>query len=140
MVDCERGLGRLSRALDLAASPEVATLSPEGKVELAIVVSGVRRDLGQLDAALVALQVPQLRRPPGPTTCRLHYAYADTLLALGRTEQAREWFAMAAAGDPTQETDAAERLEELDGVVLTDLVGDEPEGADQSVPGEDVAE
>ena len=131
MVDCERGLGRHDRALDLAASPEAATLTAEEKVELAIVVSGVRRDLGQEDAALLALQVPQLRRGPGPATCRLHYAYADALLHLGRVDEARQWFLKAVAGDPENETDAVERLEELDGVDVTDLGDDEdPEGED----------
>ena len=64
MVDCERGLGRHGRALDLAATPEAATLTEAERIELAIVVSGVRRDLGQDDAALLALQIPALKRPP----------------------------------------------------------------------------
>ena len=49
---------------------------------------------------------------------RLRYAYADALLAAGRREEAREWFARAAAADPEDLTDANERLLELDGVVL----------------------
>ncbi len=130
MVDCERGLGRHTRALDLAASAEAKQLSDLERVELAIVVSGVRRDLGQSDVALVALQLPQLTRS-GAAYHRLHYAYADALLALGRIDEAREWFARAAAGDQDQETDAVERLEELDGVVQTDLL----EGEDDADEG-----
>ncbi len=125
MVDCERGLGRPERALDLAASPEAAALGEQERTELAIVVAGVRRDLGQDDAALLALQVPALRRGSTPGVHRLHYAYADALVALGRPEQAREWFVKAAAGDTEQETDAVERLEELDGIIVTDLGDDE---------------
>ena len=124
MVDCERGLGRHSRALDLASSADAAQLADPERVELAIVVSGVRRDLGQSDIALVALQIPQLKRT-GAAYHRLHYAYADALLALGRTDEARDWFARAAAGDPHQETDAVERMEEIDGILVTDLLGDE---------------
>lgn len=124
MVDCERGLGRHERALDLAQSPEARRLPTEEKVELAIVVSGIRRDLGQTDAALVALQIPQLKKSNQP---RLAYAYADTLLGLGRTAEAREWFEKAAEADTEYETDAVERLEELDGVDVTDLLG----GADE---------
>ena len=124
MVDCERGLGRHGRALDLAATPEAATLSEEDRIELAIVVSGVRRDLGQDEAALLALQVPALRGNPRSGAHRLHYAYADTLLGLGREEEARTWFLKAAEGDVDAETDAVERLEELDGILVTDL-GDE---------------
>ncbi|WP_404382240.1 hypothetical protein LL946_15585 [Knoellia locipacati] len=124
MVDCERGLGRHERALDLAQSPEARRLPTQDKVELAIVVSGIRRDLGQTDAALVALQIPQLKKSNQP---RLAYAYADTLLGLGRTAEAREWFEKAAEADTEYETDAVERLEELDGVSMTDLL----DGADE---------
>ena len=52
MADCERGLERPERAIALAASPEAETLDASAKVELAIVVSGARGDLGELDAAL----------------------------------------------------------------------------------------
>lgn len=118
MVDCERGLGRLERALELASGPDATQLDPADKVELAIVVSGVRRDLGQLEAALLALQIPQLKRAQGYP--RLQYAYADALLALGRTDDAREWFARAADADIDLETDAAERLDELDGIAFSE--------------------
>lgn len=124
MVDCERGLGRHERALDLAQSPEAKRLPKEERVELAIVISGIRRDLGQTDAALVALQIPELKKPNQP---RLAYAYADTLLGLGRVAEARDWFEKAADADVEYETDAVERLEELDGVSTTDLLG----GADE---------
>lgn len=118
MVDCERGLGRHGRALDLAATPEVAGLSESERIELAIVVSGVRRDLGQDDAALLALQIPALKRSPTAGVFRLHYAYADVLLGLGREDEAREWFVKAMEGDTEGETDAVERIEELDGFVV----------------------
>jgi hypothetical protein len=99
----------------------VATLPPAQRAEMRIVESGARRDLGQLDAALVALQGPDLdRRVTRPWSARLWYAYAETLLALGREEQAREWFVGAASVDTEGITDAAERLLELDGIVLVD--------------------
>ncbi|WP_225437344.1 hypothetical protein [Arthrobacter sedimenti] len=60
MADCERGLGRPDRALDLIKSEDAETLDTAGKVELAIVESGARGDLGDLDAALSALEIPQL--------------------------------------------------------------------------------
>lgn len=140
MVDCERGLGRLDRALDLASSPEAAQLGEAERVELAIVVSGIRRDLGQPEAALVALQQPALRRRRlTPHGARLAYAYADVLLEQGRTAEARDWFARAAEADVDLTTDAAERLEELDGIVVTDLLGDEdePETKDGGPQGDD---
>jgi tetratricopeptide (TPR) repeat protein len=128
MVDCERGLGRPERALDLATSPEARTLSLEERIELSIVVSGIRRDLGQPDAALLALQIPQLKSTVRkPWSARLTYAYADALLESGDEDAARDWFARAADFDDDGETDAAERLAELDGIVMTDLL----EGADE---------
>ena len=133
MVDCERGLDRPERALELAMSPEASSLAVEDRVELAIVVSGIRRDLGQLDAARIALEIPQLGGSGRkPWAARLSYAYAETLLATGREEDAREWFARAADADHDLETDAAERLAELDGIILTDLLEGEADDIDDT--------
>lgn len=119
MVDCERGLGRHERALELATSSDTGSLAIEDRVELAIVVSGIRRDLGQLDAAEVALQIPagRLARQQ-PWAARLFYAQAEVALAQDRPEQARELFAKALDADQELITDAGERLSELDGVVV----------------------
>lgn len=131
MVDCERGLGRPERALELATSPEARTLSLEERIELAIVISGIRRDLGQPQAAVLALQVPQLKSTARkPWSARLAYAYADALLANGDDAAARDWFARAADFDDEGETDAADRLAELDGIVMVDLLEGEEEDKD----------
>jgi tetratricopeptide (TPR) repeat protein len=126
MVDAERGLGRPERALDLAASPEAANLGQDERIELAIVVSGIRRDLGQYEAAAVGLQVPELkagsRQPWAP---RLFYAYAEALLAKGDDGGALTWFSHAADADIEGGTDADERVSELSGLVLTDLLDDD---------------
>lgn len=137
MVDCERGLGRPERALELAMSPEAKTLAVEDRVELAIVISGIRRDLGQFEASQQALEIPQLKGSGRkPWTARLSYAYAEALLTVGREADARDWFARAADADDELETDAAERLAELDGVVLTDLLdGEEEDDESQSTRG-----
>lgn len=136
MVDCERGLGRQERALELAMSPEAKTLAVEDRVELAIVISGIRRDLGQFEASLQALQIPQLKGSARkPWSARLSYAYAEALLTVGRDDDARDWFARAADADDELETDAAERLAELDGVVLTDLLdGEEDDDVADAAP------
>lgn len=137
MVDCERGLGRLDRALDLATSPEAGTLSAADQVELRIVVSGIRRDLDQPEAALAALRIPQLVAGRSDHwAARLYYAYAEALLATGDEEAARTWFGHAVSADENLRTDAAERLDDLDGVVLVDLMEDDEEGPDD---GEDAA-
>jgi tetratricopeptide (TPR) repeat protein len=119
IVDCERGLGRYDRALDLAASPDVGGLAIEDRVELAIVVSGIRRDLGQLDAAAVALQIPAARLARRqPWAARLFYAQAEVELARGNSDAARDLFSQALEADQDVMTDAGDRLAELDGVVI----------------------
>lgn len=133
MADCERALGRPDRALAVAEDPQVARLEPAARVEMMIVASGARRDLGQPAAAAVALEVSALDGPVRPWTARLRYAYADALLECGREDEARDWFARAAEVDEHGETDADERVHELDGLVFTDLEDpDDPEGPDDS--------
>ncbi|MFD9513517.1 hypothetical protein [Streptomyces mirabilis] len=129
MADCERGLGRPERALDMAGAPEVHKLDKAGQVEMRLVAAGARRDMGQLDAAIVTLQSPELAsNSVQPWTARLRYAYADALLAAGREDEAREWFAKAVESDKDGSTDASDRLAELDGVEFVDaLVEDEDE-------------
>lgn len=128
MVDCERGLGRPRKALELAQSDEARGLTYDERVELAIVVSGIRRDMGQRDAAVAGLS-DLARQIGGHRTgaARLYYAYADALLADGDEGGAREWFAKAADADHELTTDAAERLDELDGVEVMDILGDDDE-------------
>jgi len=129
MVDAERGLGRPERALDLAASSEAASLALDERIELAIVVSGIRRDLGQYEAAVVGLQLPQLKvGSRDPWAPRLFYAYAEALLAKGDEGGALTWFGHAANADLDGETDAGERVSELDGLVMVDLLEGEGEG------------
>lgn len=125
MADCERGLGRPERALTMAGAPEAARLDRDGQVEMRIVAAGARRDLGQLDAAVVTLQCRELAAPDRTSwSARLKFAYADALAAAGRQAEAREWFERAAAADREEETEAAERVAELDGVVWIDLEAD----------------
>jgi hypothetical protein len=132
LADSERALGRIDRALGVIADSRKFTLDRATEVELRIVESGIRRDQGLAEAAVVVLQLPELKeRRMRPWSARLFYAYADALLDAGRTEQAREWFARAAAADRDEQTDAAERFDELDDVVIDDLDDeDEDEGQD----------
>ena len=90
-------------------------------IELAIVAAGARRDLGELDAAVVGLQLPELDPAHRePWSARLFYAYADNLAAAGREAEAVQWFVHAADADDAGETDAAARLAELTGEPLPD--------------------
>ena len=70
MADCERGLGRPERALEMWDDPQVARLDVATRVELLIVVAGARRDMGQNEHAAVMLQVPELHRTVGRTVER----------------------------------------------------------------------
>lgn len=129
IADSERALGRLDRALAIIreAAPDTDRAT---QIELRIVESGIRRDQGRPDAAVVTLQVPELHDGRiRPWSARLFYAYADALLEAGREAEAREWFSRAAAADSAGETDAAERLEELDPVFFEDH-GEDLEASD----------
>ncbi|MEU8004761.1 tetratricopeptide repeat protein [Catellatospora sp. NPDC049111] len=129
LADCERALGRPEKAIDLFRGVERDKLSQGEALELLIVAAGARGDMGQHEAAAAMLQVRELTVESSEDwSPRLRYAYADALLASGRAEEAREWFAKAAAADTDAVTDAAERLLEMDGVEIEDEpeVDDEP--------------
>ncbi len=132
MADSERALGRLDRALELVHSDEAKRLPRAAQIELRIVESGIRRDQGLADAAVLALQVPELTDGRlRPWSARLFYAYGDALLAAGRPEAAREAFSRAVVADENEETDALARLDELDGITVEDLEDeDEDENED----------
>ena len=131
MADCERALGRPHNALKLAKEASRLDLDPALRIEMIIVEAGARHDLGQdpearriLDRAVHALPPqPALARP----AARLHYAYADALLAAGKPDEARRWFASAAERDADGETDAQQRVDELDGMRID---FDEDDGAE----------
>jgi len=109
MADCERGLGNPLKALNLAGSAEVKRLAKPEEIEMRIVASGARRDLGEFDAAVVTLQCKELKNENEEWALRLRYAYADALEAAGRLDEAREWFTKCADLDPDELTDAFER-------------------------------
>ncbi|ORL78843.1 hypothetical protein A5N71_14270 [Prescottella equi] len=116
MADCERGLGRPERAIELGRSDEARALTGEDASELRMVVAGARMDLGQYDQAVVTLQTADLDASrSGSAAARLFYAYADALVAAGRIPDGLKWFLNAAAADLDGETDAEERVAELTG-------------------------
>lgn len=133
MADCERGLGRPERALELAVTPEARTLAPAEQVELAIVVAGARGDLGQHAAAVLELKDLATRGSGRePWAARVRYAYAAALEADGRAEEAVVWFRRAADVDETGETDAAELLGFGEDPVVVDLLGEDDDDDDDA--------
>ena len=145
MADAERALGRPERALEIARSPESSDLPRDEAMELLIVTSGARRDLGEASAAVVGLQVPELdvRRADDPWTCRLFYAYGEALVAAGRRDDAVRAFLDAAQTDAEGVTDAEERaalvaagIDTPPGDLELDVADDEatPAGATTEAP------
>ncbi|MET4050592.1 hypothetical protein BJD99_01540 [Rhodococcus sp. 1163] len=116
MADCERGLGRPERAIELGRSDEARQLTGDEASELRIVVAGARMDLSQFDQAVVTLQTPDLDASrSGTAAARLFYVYADALVAAGRVAEGVTWFLNSAAADVEGDTDAEERVAELSG-------------------------
>lgn len=128
MADCERGLGRPERALALAVSPEAEGLSGVERVELAIVVSGARTDLGEYDAALAALPTV---RAVGALADRVAEAKAAVLEAAGRSDEAAR---IRAELSPDEVGASDEQIVVYD---LLDDVGAEP---DEDTPNEDTSD
>jgi len=145
MVDSERGLERPERALELGRSVDVATLDVPVRVQLAIAMSGARLDLGQPDAALRELEIPQLdRRKAFSYSPELFDAYATVLDDLGRESEGDEWRALSerasaaldalAGGDDLEtieiveeelEVDLDEEWIDVEGVTADVATGDE---------------
>ena len=96
MVDCERGLGRPERGLELGREVDRTKLTPQVRVNLAIVMSGARLDLGQNDLALAELQIPELNpEKVFDYSAPLFHAYAETLEVLGKAEESKRWRKLA---------------------------------------------
>jgi tetratricopeptide (TPR) repeat protein len=114
MADCERGVGRPHKALELAADDAASRLPAEQRAELAIVTAGALRDLDRSDEALALLQrtLPS-RVSHDQWVARVQYALGDLLAELGRTDDAVSAFAAAEAGDVEGSLDAGVRVVEL---------------------------
>ncbi|MHA7221018.1 hypothetical protein ACX80S_01590 [Arthrobacter sp. RHLT1-20] len=115
MADCERGLGRPDRALDMARSEEAKDLDAPGKAELAIVAAGARTDLDQLDAAVSELEIVQLDiNRAFSYSPRLFRAYADALTAVGRTAEAEKWQRQAVVAENALGVDVSDDPDIID--------------------------
>lgn len=103
-ADCERGLGRPERALDLAAAPPSKDMTTTDRVELALVASGARLDLGQPDAALLLLDQPLvLDVADEEMRIRVAQARVTALQAAGRTEEAEALEATIPPPEPEED-------------------------------------
>lgn len=142
IADAERALGHPEKALEIARSPEAARLDPAQAAELQIVVAGARADLGQQDAALVALKTAARNVDAAESFAfRVYYAYAAMLESAGNDAEALEWFVRAADADADEESDAAERAAILsggadDGDPTGEPTGDPADDRREERPGE----
>jgi hypothetical protein len=123
MVDCERGLGRPDRGLELAGDVDRTSLPVPVQVELAIARSGARLDMGRADLALGELEIAQLNPDVAYSfSPALFDSYAIVLEELGRQEEADTWgeradvaaTALAGAGGDDFEDTVVVMEEDLD--------------------------
>jgi tetratricopeptide (TPR) repeat protein len=124
LADCERALGRPEVALRLVAEALADKPDLEETVELRIVESGARLDLGEAAAARLVLEAelggrldPASLEPGDAVRLRLASAYADLLEIQGENDRAMDWLVAIAAADPEDVTGAVERL----GIEFTEL-------------------
>ena len=96
LVDCERALGRLPKAMEMIAEFKKEELPANVRVELAIVESGILSDQGKKSEAVVALQIPQLNpKRAFEYSPRLFSAYSGALANAGRNQEAERWARLA---------------------------------------------
>ncbi|ACQ80610.1 conserved hypothetical protein [Beutenbergia cavernae DSM 12333] len=136
-ADSERGLGRPERAIALFTQSQ-DDLDVADRIELTIVASGARLDLGQPEAALALLDDLRVPGRLPDLALRVREARVDVLTALGRTDEAESERAALPAEpeDPIVVTD-------LEDDVLGEEAWDEgvlEEDASTPEPGADVGE
>lgn len=126
MVDCERGLGRPDRALELGRSVDRNKLEVNQQVQLAIAMSGARLDQGQAELALAELEIPQLDRTRAFSySPALFAAYAAVLEELGRADEAATWQTAAERAERALEAAGHNEFETID--IITERDPNAPE-------------
>lgn len=96
IVDCERGLGRPDRALEVGRSVDRSKLPTDVRVNLAIAMSGARLDRGETDLAIAELEIKELDLTKvfdySPDLFR---AYGECLKDSSRNGESDRWFNLA---------------------------------------------
>ena len=134
-ADCERALGNLDRALKAAQGADPAQLDDQEEAEIAMVVSGIRHEMGQTELGLVVIEEAILMfRGDRETLRRLHSVRADRLEELGRVEEAEA--VRVRIGEGPQEDE--EEIEVYDVAQEADEEPEGPEGPDDEESGDPV--
>ncbi|WP_297565227.1 hypothetical protein [uncultured Arcanobacterium sp.] len=89
-ADAERGLGRAEKALRFISNIPLQKLDMVAKIELAIVTSGARGDLGDAAGGLSVLEKIIVENLPAELAARVQSVKADRLEELDRLEEAQE--------------------------------------------------
>ena len=121
IVDCERGLGRPDKALEIGRSVDRNKLTPGVRANLAIAMSGARLDRGEVDLAIAELEIREL--DPSQVfdySPDLFRAYGESLLGSTRENESGRWFELAARAEAALDQqagidpDAISVLEEIE--------------------------
>ncbi|WP_233188022.1 hypothetical protein [Actinomyces qiguomingii] len=108
-ADCERALGRFNQALKAAQEADPRQLDDLEEAEIAMVVSGVRHDMGHSELGLVVIEEAiMMFRGDRETLRRLHSVRADRLEELGREEEAAKIRERIGFGDDSASSQTVE--------------------------------
>lgn len=131
-VDCERALGHLGRALKAAEGADPSQLDDVEEAEIAMVVSGVRHEMGQTELGLLVIEEAiMMFRGDKETLRRLHSVRADRLQELGRVEEARQVRErIGEAPEPEEDVEVFDLEEEAE----TEAPGAEAESSASTAP------
>ncbi|MDR1295050.1 MAG: hypothetical protein LBK59_08880 [Bifidobacteriaceae bacterium] len=118
IADCERGLGRPERAIDIAGSAEAKRLEGDPRTEMAIVLAGARADLGEHAAGLAVLSRAGRLAETSDGAERVALARERIeALATGVDREQADWMEQDAPG---AEGEGSDEAYEMDGVTLFD--------------------
>lgn len=89
-ADSERGLGRPEKALRFIEGIPLARLDAEAKIELVIVISGARSEVGDAEGGLAVLEKVLVENLEPQLAARVQLTKADRLEELGHNDEAQE--------------------------------------------------
>ena len=106
IIDCLRALDRTEEGLKMARDIDRKALPREARIDLAIVLSGIRLDRRETDRAYAELQIPELDATNATMeSIGLFDANAEVLEEMGRSEEAAKWRRYARATEAHFEPD-----------------------------------
>ncbi|MDU2270072.1 HAD-IIA family hydrolase [Winkia neuii] len=125
-ADCERGIGKPEKALEIIGETSTAGMSVGEQAELALVASGARADLGEPEAGLLVIEdfLDTRKVEDDEVLSRLLQVKVDRLRELGREEEADQVEAeIPAVPEPLTIVDFDEVVEADMEYVPSDLQG-----------------